>query len=412
MAIGLSDNIYSSSPKPLEAKYATLTGVPYSSSAEVTSSIALSNRYQGLTVLVSSSTEVAEYWFKGGIANTDLILKTVDGTFLTTASNENNGNVLTISKSDGTGYQITIDTGSALQSANFTASFNSKSTWEIHHGLDYQYVLVQVYDNSNNQIIPEEITLTNNNTASVTFGSNVTGTAVVSVGGSTLNATSPAGNNAEVQYNNGGAFGASSIFQFDGTTVTISDPTGARVAFQNEASLYNTSLITQRTLLDDSYLNELNDTGTGVLYTGTILNKVGKTNGGTPSLYQWDLAFLSGSDNFWYPVQGNNSSVDSRLLGICTPDGDILTEGYISVGLTGSVAYGDCPFIDGTLEPGAPVYLKGNGGGGDTFLTTTRPSNPGDTVRIIGHLIRKFPEGNIWTMYFRPDHTWVEIATP
>lgn len=406
MAIGLSDNIYSSSPKPLEAKYATLTGVPYSSSAEVTSSIPLSNRYQGLTVLVSSSTEVAEYWFKGGIANTDLILKTVDGTFLTTASNENNGNVLTISKSDGSGYQITIDTGSSLGSSNFTASFNDESTWEIHHGLDYQYVLVQVYDDNNNQIIPEEITLTNNNTASVTFGSSVTGTAVVSVGGSTLNATLPVGSNTQIQYNDGGVFGASSNFTFNGSTnlYTLKSISGGRTSFQNSSQYYNNSQVLQINELDTAWIS-----GSTTGYQFGDKFSAGAWSVGSP-ISPFDIVFLSGSDSTWYRVVQSNPSLASRLLGIYIPgSGQIITECYTTITSPSVTAIG--PQVDGTLEPGAPVYLRENATT-SPWLSTTRPTNSGGVVRIVGHLMyQRSTDVNYWLMHFRPDHTWVQITS-
>lgn len=301
--------------------------------------------------------------------------------------------------------------GGTLESYNFTASFVNETSFNVAHGLGFKHVILQVFDNSDNQIIPSEIHLINENTASLVFSEPASGTVVATLGGATFsNLQVPGGPINSVQYNaDGSNWGGDSKFTFDGTNVTIYDPTGTRIVFQTDTPIFNDSFVTQRTLLDNYYLNDLSDTG--LLYTGTILSNVGKTTGGSPTLYPWDLAFLSGSDNFWYPVQGNNSSVDSRLLGICTPDGDIITEGYISVGETGSVGYGEMPLIYGTLEPGAPVYLSNTSNTG-TFLTTVRPSNPGETVRIIGHLIREYSGGHVWTMYFRPDHTWVEIATP
>lgn len=393
MAINLSDNIYSNSPKPVEGKYTTLTGLPYSSSDEATGSISIDARYQGLTVLVSSSTEIAEYWWKEGTTNSDLILKTVEGgTFLTTASNENNGNVLTISKSDGTGYQITIDTGSALQSSNFTASFNSESTWEIHHGLDYQYVLVQVYDNNANQIIPEEITLTNNNTASVTFGSNVTGTAVVTVGGSTLNATLPAGSNTQIQYNSGGQFGASSYFTFNGTNLVLFNNDGSAYALETSEKYFtNTEIFSNRSPGENFIQSFITDK----IQTGE------KFQFGSTSTTQYDLVCLSGTT--WASANQADNTKATQLLAIY--DGtQYITEGYITVGVNGSTA--DVPTISGaTIAEGMPVYIK-EGATSAPFLSTDVPTT--GIVRILGHLLYK--QGDYYLMRFRPDHTWVEIV--
>lgn len=141
MAINLSDNIFSNSPKPVEGRYVTLNGIPFTSSAHATGSLSPSVRFQGLTVLVSSSTEIAEYWWKEGTTDSDLILKTATaGIFLTTASNVNNGNVLTISKSNGDGYTITIDTGSGTtynQGPGITIDGNDNISASIGEGLRF-----------------------------------------------------------------------------------------------------------------------------------------------------------------------------------------------------------------------------------------------------------------------------------
>jgi len=329
------------------------------------------------------------------------------GSLLLTASVASN--TITFTKGNGDTFPITVETGSGvLAAANFTASFNNQSTWTINHNLDYKYVLVQIFDSNDNQIIPEEITLVDSNTAQATFNSGVSGKAVVTVGGTTLNATLPTGSNNEIQYNNGGAFGASSIFQFDGTTVIIYDPTETRYAFLTETSLFNTSNVTQKTLLDDNYVEEFTTTTTGVQFTGNILaGKIFDVTNVTP----YDIAFLSGSDNAWYPVTGNSASLDSRLLGVILSEGDILTEGYITVAAVASSAT-DAPLIHGTLEPGSPVYISVGTPNTQPYLSTTRPNSAGKIVRIVGHLIYQNIniDDDYWLMYFRPDHTWVEIA--
>lgn len=73
MGIPVTSNFDVSAPANVDSRLRI-----FSSSAEVTSSIT-SYRYQGMTVFVSSSTEIAEYWFKDGVADSDLILKTVSG---------------------------------------------------------------------------------------------------------------------------------------------------------------------------------------------------------------------------------------------------------------------------------------------------------------------------------------------
>ena len=63
---------------------------------------------------------------------------------------------------------------------------------------------------------------------------------------------------------------------------------------------------------------------------------------------------------------------------------------------------------DGTLQAGAPVYLRQQGNGQSPHMSTTVPT--AGIVRILGHLMyQNGNDGRLWFMRFRPDHTWVEI---
>jgi hypothetical protein len=416
MAIQFPDNIFSNSPKPVEGKYTTLTGTPYLSTDEATGSIDINYRYKGLTVLVSSSIETAEYWWKNGTSNSDLIKKTTgtEGTFLTTASNVNNGNTLTISKSDGSGYQITIDTGSSLQSFNFTASFINKTTVNVNHNLGYKYVLVQVFDNSSNQVIPSEINLVDDTQATITFPEPTSGTAVVSVGGATFNnPTLPAGNVNSVQYNNGGVFGGSDLFTFDGTTVDILDAASQPFINSNDRTLYTPGGNTALGFSDDLYMvsnvntyklfgdNYPEDFSGNVLATGDLFDV---DAWGAGSYNDYDLIYLE-SNNAWYTIDQSDVTTARQMLGI-NLSGRILTEGYITVSDRGS---DDVPWVDGTLVTGAPVYIKEYDASAP-WMSTTIPTT--GIVRILGHLMYNNVNSNdhLWMMKFRPDHTWVEIV--
>ena len=70
MAIETTLNFYPYFPGNIDGRLG-----PYSSSAHATGSIESIYRYVGMTVFVSSSTETAEYWFKDGTTNNNLILK-------------------------------------------------------------------------------------------------------------------------------------------------------------------------------------------------------------------------------------------------------------------------------------------------------------------------------------------------
>lgn len=78
MPLQINDSILNFSPKPLDFKYCKFSAgraVPYNGTADVLSAILPAYRYQGLTVLVTDSGTVKEFWFYGGMADTDLVIK-------------------------------------------------------------------------------------------------------------------------------------------------------------------------------------------------------------------------------------------------------------------------------------------------------------------------------------------------
>jgi hypothetical protein len=81
----------------------------------------------------------------------------------------------------GDGSQLT---GLASGAKTLTQTTPS-ATWTFTHNLGQQYPIVTVYDNSNNVIIPQNITATDVNTLTLTFGSAVSGYAVAGLGGLT-----------------------------------------------------------------------------------------------------------------------------------------------------------------------------------------------------------------------------------
>jgi hypothetical protein len=71
MAIPLNDNITTNAPKPSDSRYG-----PYTDLATAKASLGSAIRYIGLTVGIGSP--VAEYWFKNGVTDSDLIAKIPD----------------------------------------------------------------------------------------------------------------------------------------------------------------------------------------------------------------------------------------------------------------------------------------------------------------------------------------------
>ena len=73
-----------------------------------------------------------------------------------------------------------VDVGTT---AYFSQSFTSQTSVAVAHGLNQKYVQVQVFDNSDELIIPDSVTLTDADNLTVTFAGSETGKVVV-VGGS------------------------------------------------------------------------------------------------------------------------------------------------------------------------------------------------------------------------------------
>lgn len=119
-------------------------------------------------------------------------------------------------------YAATASFISTLYSSNYTQSFSNQSTWVVTHNLNALYVIVQVYDTNFDEIIPQNIDLTNDDTVTITFPTLESGVAVVSVGGALQTGggggsiTIP-GNNTEILFNSASALGASSGFKFNYT---------------------------------------------------------------------------------------------------------------------------------------------------------------------------------------------------
>ena len=62
-------------------------------------------------------------------------------------------------------------------------TFASSTTWTFPHNLNEQYPVIELYDGSNNVIIPSSINATSTSTLTITFAVPVAGTAVATVGG-------------------------------------------------------------------------------------------------------------------------------------------------------------------------------------------------------------------------------------
>ncbi|HEY4062336.1 MAG TPA: hypothetical protein VGM30_10570 [Puia sp.] len=80
MPIQINESLQNFSPKPLDRRYCKFSGgkaTPYNEVAEALAAVNIAYRYQGLTLLISVAGAVKEYWFYGGTADSNLVLRDI-----------------------------------------------------------------------------------------------------------------------------------------------------------------------------------------------------------------------------------------------------------------------------------------------------------------------------------------------
>jgi hypothetical protein len=121
-------------------------------------------------------------------ANQDLILATngENGTAVTidqTTKDANFVGAVTASYFVGDGSQLTNVSATISENATVTGSFSNVSSFNVNHAFETKNVIVSVYDTNDSQIIPQSITLTDNNNVQITLSAAQSGFAVVAKGG-------------------------------------------------------------------------------------------------------------------------------------------------------------------------------------------------------------------------------------
>jgi hypothetical protein len=174
------------------------------------------------------------------------------------------GTYMSLSPSNGKGV-VTINStiGGIVNNnggANVTSSFTSSSVWTFDHALGVKGVVVQVYDTNWSQLIPQSITLTNTNTATITFPAPQSGYAIASVGGFATNLSGsliPQGPVNSYQFKvDSATFSGSNALRYISDTAGISATGSFTGSFSG--SLFGTSSYALNTLTASYALNAAN----------------------------------------------------------------------------------------------------------------------------------------------------------
>jgi len=110
----------------------------------------------------------------GSLAINNYTLPTVDGLLNQVIFTDGSGSATFGNLSD------ILDT---FQSSSKSDTFSSVSTYTVVHNLGSEEIIVQVYDDSNIQFIPDEIEIVDQNTVLVTLGATLSGKVVITKGG-------------------------------------------------------------------------------------------------------------------------------------------------------------------------------------------------------------------------------------
>ena len=98
-------------------------------------------------------------------------------------SNLNIDNAITASYYKGDGSALTNVTTTVVENATISDTFSSVTSKAVTHNFGTKDVLVSVYNNSDQLIIPNTITTTNTNRVDIAFDSSTSGRVVVAKGG-------------------------------------------------------------------------------------------------------------------------------------------------------------------------------------------------------------------------------------
>lgn len=243
---------------------------------------------------------------------------------------------------------------------------SASTTWNITHNLNSESPVVQLYDSSGNQLIPNAVTINNANTLTVTFTSAQSGTAIVMAG--------PASGNSGGGGGGGGSTAISSLTGA-GATNTINN--------SNYGQIWNWALTSASAVGLTLSENTASTGGSGSQYlfevitrSGSTANPFGVLAGGNNSLTintsgAWLLGSSLVSGSSGQVLISNGSSQAPSWLTLSAGTGISYSSGTISnTGVT-SVALSDGSTTPIYTISGSPVTTTGT----LTFSLNTQSAN-------------------------------------
>jgi hypothetical protein len=242
------------------------------------------------------------------------------------------GTNITITNGGSGSVTINATTGGGSGvGANVTASFTNQSTWVFTHGLGNRGVVIQTYNTSWNQTIPQSITLTDANTATITFPINQSGYAIATLGGVTNNAATASYVN---NLNQSVTIGTITSTPSTENTLNVYPP-GTNINGEGGqillAAMPSASLYTTASMLD-TYQDQFRILrGTNAGGSNTSLFTLNLTTGNTLFTGAVTASAYSGLPNSWlHALRSGNQTIGSGTWA----DRDIIFNNYSSNNFT------------------------------------------------------------------------------
>ena len=230
-------------------------------------------------------------------------------------SNINVSNAVTASAYSGDGSGLTNLT--IAQVATITDSFTSQTTVATTHNFNTKNVQVQVYNDSDQLIIPATVTTTDADTVTVTFDSSTSGRVVVAKGGHIVSGS--------VEFDNI----ANKPTLLSGSAQIASDISGSFTSTSASIASDIAGISTSFTLSADSGTNDTFNSGETLTFAGanginTVVtdNNIQITAGGS---------LVSGSAQIASDISGSFTSVSASIAAdIAGLDGDFATDAELN----------------------------------------------------------------------------------
>jgi hypothetical protein len=275
------------------------------------------------------------------------------------------------------------------QTTNFTQSV-AATTWTFVHNLNTRTPLVQVYDTSYNQIIPQYVSSSNANTILLTFGIATAGYAVASTGGTIivtgsnviLNQTAPAAtwsfeHNLNYQY---------PVFQIYGSTDEVIIPERIVATDLTSSLIYFPSPVSGKAVATVGGFSGSSGAGVGFPFSGSAVitgsflvsqsfvdfSKASYVTGSFTGSLFGSASFATSASFAFTASSANSFNVRNSLTasGLYYPTTDGLQEQFLSTDGAGTLSFADVRTLYQNIRnmeafsipKGAPLFASGSTG--------------------------------------------------